>query len=211
MAKSTPIITHLFLDIGGVLLTNGWDHNSRKKAAAKFKLEMAEMELRHRLTFELFEVGKLDLTEYLDRVVFYQKRPFTQKEFRLFMLEQSKPHPKMIQLMAQLKTDHGLKIVAVSNEARELNAYRIATFKLDDLIDSFISSCFIHVRKPDMEIFQLALDISQAKIQQVLYIENTPLFVELAEKQGIRTILHTDYASTSKKLALFGLSVNSKI
>ncbi len=163
------------------------------------------MEARHRLNFELFDSGKLLLEEYLARVIFYKKRPFTYGQFRQFMLEQSKPYPKMIQLMTKLKTKHGLKIAAVSNEARELNAYRIATFKLDHLIDSFISSCFLHVRKPDMEIFQLALDISQAKVSQVLYIENTPLFVELAERMGIQSILHTNYTSTCQKLASFAL------
>ena len=163
------------------------------------------MEARHRMNFELFDSGKLPLEEYLARVIFYKKRAFTYDQFRQFMLEQSKPFPKMIQLMTELKTTHGLKIAAVSNEARELNAYRITTFKLDRLIDSFISSCFVHVRKPDTEIFQLALDISQAKVSQVLYIENTPLFVELAERVGIQSILHTDYTSTCKKLTSLGL------
>jgi len=203
MAK-TPI-THLFLDIGGVLLTNGWDHNARSRACKKFTIDRADVESRHRLNYELFDSGKLPLEEYLARVIFYKKRPFTQREFRQFMLEQSKPYPKMIRLMAELKTQHGLKIAAVSNEALELNAYRIATFKLDHLIDSFISSCFVHVRKPDTEIFQLALDISQAKVSGVLYIENTPLFVEIAERMGIQSILHVDYTSTLEKLASLGL------
>ncbi|HEV7737442.1 MAG TPA: HAD hydrolase-like protein [Chlamydiales bacterium] len=205
MAKNNTPITHLFLDIGGVLLTNGWDHNSRARACKQFKLERTDIEARHQLNFELFDAGKLSLKEYLARVIFYKERPFTYDQFRQFMLEQSKPYPKMIQLMTELKTKHGLKIAAVSNEARELNAYRIATFKLDHLIDSFISSCFVHIRKPDTEMFQLALDISQAKVSQVLYIENTSLFVELAERMGIQSILHTDYTSTCQKLASLGL------
>jgi putative hydrolase of the HAD superfamily len=169
------------------------------------------MEHRHRETFELFDLGKITLAEYLTRVVFHQKRSFTKLEFRKFMLEQSQPHPKMIRLMMKLKKDYGLKVVAVSNEAKELNAYRIATFKLNQLIDTFISSCYVGVRKPDMKIFDLAHDISQAKIQNVLYIENTAFFVELAERQGIQSILHTDYDSTCKKLASFGLQVKEKI
>jgi putative hydrolase of the HAD superfamily len=121
------------------------------------------------------------------------------------MCAQSKPYPKMIELIAQLKVRHGLKIAVVSNEAREVNAYRIRKFKLDAFVDSFISSCFVHIRKPDADIFRLALDIAQAPARQVVYIENTPMFVQIAEGLGIRSILHTDYRSTCAKLAAFGL------
>ena len=190
--KKASAITCMFLDIGGVLLTDGWDHHARKRAATKFKLELAEMEDRHHLTFETYEEGKLTLEEYLGQVVFYQERSFTRAQFRRFMFAQSKPYPEMIELIAQLKVRYGLKIVVVSNEGRELNAYRIENFKLDGFVDSFISSCFVHVRKPDAEIFRLALDIAQVPARQVVYIENTPMFVQVAEGLGIRSILHTD-------------------
>ncbi len=198
-------ITTLFLDIGGVLLTNGWDHRARKRAAANFKLEWAEMEDRHNLNFATYEEGKLALDEYLGRVVFYQKRSFTRVQFRRFMFAQSKPFPKMIALIAQLKARYGLKIAVVSNEAREVNAYRICKFKLGEFVDSFVSSCFVHIRKPDADIFRLALDIAQTPIQQIVYIDNTAMFAEIAEGLGIRSIVHTDYESTCAKLASFGL------
>ncbi len=195
----------LFVDIGGVLLTNGWDYHARKRAATHFNLKWAEMEERHHLTCDTYEEGKLTLEEYLGRVVFYQKRPFTQAQFRKFMFAQSKPYPEMIELVRRLKARYGLKISVVSNEARELNAYRIRKFKLDEFVDSFISSCFVHVRKPDADIFRLALDIAQTPARRVVYIENTPMFVQIVEGLGIRSILHTDYRSTCAKLASFGL------
>ena len=203
--KQTIPITTLFLDIGGVLLTNGWDHQARERAATHFKLELAEMEDRHHLTFDTYEEGKLTLEEYLNRVVFHQKRPFTRAQFRRFMFAQSKPYPEMIELVAQLKIRHGLKIAVVSNEARELNSHRIRKFKLNRLVDFFISSCFVHIRKPDTDIFRLALDVAQAPARQVVYIENTPMFVQIADGLGIRSILHTDYRSTRAKLASLGL------
>jgi putative hydrolase of the HAD superfamily len=204
MKKATKI-TCMFLDIGGVLLTDGWDHHARKRAATNFKLELAEMEDRHHLTFETYEEGKLTLEEYLDLVVFYRKRSFTRAQFRRFIFAQSKPYPEMIDLAAQLKVRHGLKIAVVSNEARELNEYRIRKFKLDGFVDFFISSCFVHVRKPDADIFRLALDIAQVPARQVVFIDNTPMFVQIAEGLGIRSILHVDYRSTCAKLASFGL------
>ena len=202
--RKTTAITCVFLDVGGVLLTNGWDHHARRRAAKHFKLDWAETEYRHDLNFATYEEGKLTLEEYLGRVVFYQKRPFTRAQFERFMFAQSKPYPEMIELFAQLKVRHGLKIAVVSNEARELNAYRIRKFKLDGFVDAFISSCFVHLRKPDAEIFRLALDIAQTPARHVLYIENTPMFVQIAEGLGIRSILHTDYKSTRAKLASFG-------
>lgn len=203
--KNATAIRCMFLDIGGVLLTNGWDHRARKRAATHFTLQLSEMEDRHHLTFDAYEEGKLTLAEYLARVVFYRKRPFTPAQFRRFMFAQSKPYPKMIELVARLKVRHGLKIVVVSNEARELNAHRIGTFKLDRFVDAFVSSCFVHLRKPDADIFRLALDIAQVRPAAVVYIENTPMFVEIAEGLGIRSIMHTDYRSTCTKLASFGL------
>jgi putative hydrolase of the HAD superfamily len=210
MKRSTDI-TNLFLDIGGVLLTDGWDHHGRKRSATSFKLDLAEMEDRHHLTFDTYEEGKLTLEEYLGRVVFYKKRPFTSAQFRRFMFAQSKPYPEMIELAAHLKARHGLKITVVSNEARELNSHRIRTFKLNRFVDSFVSSCFVHVRKPDADIFRLALDIAQARAREVLYIENTPMFVQVAAGLGIRSILHKDYRSTCAELASFGLQSDTRV
>jgi putative hydrolase of the HAD superfamily len=209
--KHSTEITTLFLDIGGVLLTDGWDHHARKRAATNFELELAEMEDRHHLTFDTYEEGKLTLEEYLDRVVFYEKRPFTRAQFRRFIFAQSKSYPEMIELVRKLKAKHRLKIAVVNNEARELNSHRIRKFKLDGFVDSFISSCFVHVRKPDADIFRLALDIAQAPARQVVYIENTPMFVQIAEGLGIRSILHTDYRSTCATLASFGLQNNEGV
>jgi putative hydrolase of the HAD superfamily len=203
--KNARDVTCLFLDVGGVLLNNGWDHLARRRAAANFGLEWSEMEERHRLIFETHEEGKVSFEEYLGRVVFDQKRPFTRAQFRRFMLAQSKPYPKMLELVARLKARYGLRVAVVSNEAREVNAYRIRKFKLDGFVDSFISSCFVHIRKPDADIFRLAMDIAQAPAGQVVYIENTPMFVQVAEGLGIRSILHTDYKSTCAKLAALGL------
>jgi len=203
--KTNSAITTLFLDVGGVLLTNGWDHQARRRAAKHFKLDWAEMQERHALNFEIQEEDKITFREYINRVIFWQKRPFTRAEFRQFMFAQSKPFTEMIELVRNLKAKYKLKVFVVSNEAREVNAYRIRRFNLDDFVDAFISSCFVHLRKPDEDIFRLALDIAQTPARQIVYIENTPLFVQIAEDLGIRSILHTDYKSSAAKLAAFGL------
>ncbi len=200
-------ITHLFVDIGGVLLTDGWAHKYRKSAAKEFDLNPGEMEKRHNQAFDTYELDKLTLKDYLDRVVFYEKRPFTQVQFRKFMFDQSKPYPKMIELVRKLKSKYELKVVVVSNEARELNVYRIRKFKLYEFVDFFISSCYVRLRKPDPGIFQLAMDTTQARSRQVVYIENTPMFVQIAEGMEIRSILHVDYKSTCEKLSALGLKI----
>lgn len=195
----------MFLDIGGVLLTDGWDHHARKKAAKHFKLKWNDMEERHHLNFDLLEAGRLTMEDYLNRTVFHEERPFTRDQFQEFIFAQSHQYPEMIDLIVQLKNRHGLKIVAVNNEGRELNAYRILKFNLCMFVDCFISSCFVGIRKPDADIFRLALDIAQISARQVLYIENTPMFVQIAEGIGIRSILHTNHASTCAQLAAYHL------
>jgi putative hydrolase of the HAD superfamily len=204
MVPSSPIKA-LFLDIGGVLLTNGWDNGIRKRAADKFGLDYDEMNERHHLTFDTYEEGKLSLNEYLNRVVFYQERSFSREEFKAFMYAQSRPYPEMIKLMCEVKTQYSLQVAAISNEGRELTVYRVQEFKLGTFIDFFVSSCFVHYRKPDRDIYRMALDIAQVKPQQVIYIDNEPMFVEVAQSLEIRGMLHKDYKTTRKALEAMGL------
>jgi putative hydrolase of the HAD superfamily len=207
MSRNVPQLACIFIDIGGVLLTDGWDHHARRRAARAFKLSWAEMEERHQLVFETYEEGKFTLAEYLDQVVFYKKRTFTRAQWRRFMFAQSKPYPQMIELIARLKGRYRLKIAVVSNEGRELNAYRIHTFKLGSFVDLCISSCFVHVRKPDVAMFHLALDLAQVSPREAVYIDNTAMFTEIAQGLGIRSVLHIDYPSTRAKLAALGLTI----
>ncbi len=197
----------LFVDIGGVLLTDGWGHGFRKMAVKEFHLDQQEMEDRHQSVFETFELDKITMEDYLKLVIFYERRTFTPARFKEFMFACSSSDPKMIDLIRQLKAMYGLKIVAVSNESRELNDFRIHKFRLNEFIDTFISSCYVGLRKPDADIFRLALDVSQVNAEQVLYIENTQMFVGIAEGLGIRGICHTDFNSTCEKLISFGLEV----
>jgi putative hydrolase of the HAD superfamily len=202
-------ITTLFLDIGGVLLTNGWDHNIRTRAAEKFNLDYEEMNERHHLTFDTYEEGKLSLDKYLNRVIFYQKRSFSRDEFKAFLYAQSQPFPEMIELMRRLKTQYGLEVAAVSNEGRELTMYRVQQYNLGAVIDFFISSCFVHYRKPDEDIYRIALDIAQVRPERVVYIDDRAMFVEVAQSLGIRGIIHSAYETTRTALEGFGLSIKS--
>ena len=206
MKKPTSITT-LFLDIGGVLLTNGWDRNSRKLAAKEFNLDYEEMGERHHLTYDTYELGKLTLDEYLDRLIFYEKRSFTKDRFRKFMFSRSQPFPEMINLISELRQKYNLKVAVVSNEGRELTEYRIKEFNLNHFVDFFISSSFVHFRKPDADMYRIALDISQVSPQEVVYIEDRMMFVQIAEKMGIHGLRHVDYLSTCSKLASFGLKI----
>jgi putative hydrolase of the HAD superfamily len=200
-------ITTLFLDLGGVLLTNGWDRRSRELAASTFNLDRKEMDERHHLTFDTYEVGKLTLDQYLSRVIFYEKREFTREEFRDFMFAQSKSFPEMIELIRNLKERYKLKIAVVNNEGRELNERRIKTFNLTEFVDFFISSCIVHVRKPDEDIYRIALDIAHVPPAQVAYLDDRYMFVQIAEGLGIHGIHHTDYDTTLAKFAKLGLTL----
>jgi len=206
MEKSVSITT-LFLDIGGVLLSNGWGHESRKLAAETFHLNYDEMEKRHSINMAVHEEGKLTLSEYLNRVVFYEKRSFTCNQFQEFMYTQTTPNIEMIEFIKQLKEQYKLKIAVINNEGRVLNEYRIRKFQLTQFVDFFISSCFVHYRKPDTDIFRLALDIAQVSVEKTVYIEDLQMFVDVARGLGIRSIRHKNQLSTSEVLATMGLKI----
>lgn len=200
----TPITT-LFLDIGGVLLTNGWDTELRKKTAAHFGLDYEEIYHRHHVTYDTYEEGKMSLDEYLWQIIFYEKRDFTPDDVKKYILEEAKPHQDMIDLVTRLKAVYGLRVAVVSNEGREVAEDRIERFNLKSFVDFFIVSAFVHFRKPDLDIYRLAIDVAQVKPQQVAYIEDRPLLCEVASRLGINSVLNRNATETREKLAKLGL------
>jgi putative hydrolase of the HAD superfamily len=200
-------ITHLFTDLGGVLLTNGWDRGLRKLVAGRFGIDAAEMDERHHLTYDTYEAGKIDLAEYLRRTVFWEPRSFTPEQVIEFMLAQARCFPEMIELVRGVKERHHLKVVVVSNEGRELTADRIRRFGLREFVDFFVVSSYVHFRKPDADIYRVALDVAQADPAEVVYLDDRQMFVEVAGRLGMRTIWHRDSAATRAALAELGLKV----
>ncbi|MFW0884413.1 HAD-IA family hydrolase [Candidatus Acidulodesulfobacterium sp. H_13] len=199
-------IKTIFLDIGSVLLTNGWDRKSRKLALEKFNLSSEDFEPRHEDIFALYEEGNVTLDYYLDKTVFYKERPFSVDEFKAFMFVQSRPYPKMIDLFTRLKDKYKFKLVSVNNEGFELSVYRVDKFSLDTLFDFFITSCFVHIRKPDKSIFKLALNLSYTKPEESIFIDDRTFNVETAINLGFNAFRHIDYESTKEELSRFGFS-----
>jgi putative hydrolase of the HAD superfamily len=200
-------ITHLFTDLGGVLLTNGWDRGLRKLVASRFQIDAGEMDERHHLTYDTYEAGKISLSVYLQRVVFWEPREFTEEQVVDFMLSQARGFPEMIELYKQLKAKHGLKVVVVSNEGRELTTDRIRRFNLKEFVDIFVVSSYVHFRKPDEDIFRLALDVAQADPAEVVYVDDRQMFTEVACRLGMREIWHRDHAGTRSAFEALGLTL----
>ena len=190
----------LFLDVGGVLLTNGWGHESRQLAAKIFKIDYAEMEALHNLIFNIYEIGKISLDEYLNTVVFNHPRNFTREDFKAFVFSESKELPGLLQWLIEWKKDCGFRIMSINNEGRELNNYRIKKFGLHRCFDAFISSCEVGVRKPDPSIFKLATGIAQAKPEQCYYFDDRAMLIEVAKTTGINVYQHKDFETTKHLL-----------
>ena len=145
----------LFSDIGGVLLTNGWGHESREAASKKFGIEYNEMDLLHDFIFNVWEMGKISLDDYLDTTVFNHPRDFSKESFKEFMLEQSAELPGTLKWLIDWKNKNPMvKTISINNEPKELNEYRIKKYQLHDFFDAFVSSCEVGMRKPDPGIFQ---------------------------------------------------------
>ncbi len=206
MNKKETIKT-LFLDIGSVLLSNGWDRYSRKKAEEKFKLDPQEFKDRHQIFFETYETGKLTLDEYISHVIFYKKRDFTEKAFIDFMFEQSVPVEGSIDYFTAVKNKYALNMIAVNNEGRELNEFRIRKFGLDKLFNGFVSSCYVHVRKPDKEIFKIACDIAFTDPAQALFIDDRIIHVQIAQSMSINAIQFTNLEATKKLVEGYGFTI----
>src|SRR5690242_227414 len=196
MAKKIKV---LFSDIGGVLLTNGWPHQSRMAAAEKFHIDYDEMNILHDFIFNVYEIGRITLDDYLDTVIFNKPRNFTKEEFKEFMFAQSQLLQETLLWMIEWKRKHEhVKVISMNNEPRELNQYRIRKFRLHDLFDAFISSCEVGMRKPDPGIYHIGLGIAQVQPEECAYFDDRIMLVEAARKIGIHAYQHTDFESTRK-------------
>jgi len=178
----------IFWDVGGVLLTNAWDHTERAAALEHFRLDQEEFHARHEMVVSSFERGKISLDEYLDRTVFYRNRPFTRDEFRDYMFSLSRPLPEVLAFARSLAASGKYFMGTINNESRELNLLRIEKFGLREIFRLFVSSCFVGLRKPESGIYRLALEITQINPEECCFIDDRALNLECAAKLGMRTI-----------------------
>jgi putative hydrolase of the HAD superfamily len=200
-------ITTVFWDIGGVVLTNGWDHNSRLEAVQTFQLDLEEFRERHDLSFPAFDAGQITLDQYLDRTLFYRARAFTREEFTAFMFAQSKEYPETRQLLREVARIGKYFVASINNEPLELNNYRIEAFGLREDFQVFFSSCYLHARKPEEQIFRIALEVSQRPAEECVFIDDRSLNLENPRRLGMHVIHHKNAAQTRAELNALGLKV----
>ena len=181
-------IRALFWDVGGVLLSNAWDHTQRLDALKHFQLEEEEFADRHEMVVSSFERGKITLDQYLDRTVFYRPRPFPREMFRDYMYSLSQPLPDMLPFAQSLSDSGKYFMGTINNESRELNYYRLDKFSLRKIFRLFVSSCFVGLRKPENGIYQLALELTQIPSQECCFIDDRALNLECAAQLGMHTI-----------------------
>jgi putative hydrolase of the HAD superfamily len=205
--SNLPKITTLFWDIGGVILTNGWDHESRKEAAATFHFDWDEFRDRHDLSFPAFDSGLITLNEYLDRTLFYRNRPFSREEFTAFMFAQSKEYPETRAVLDKVTSAEKYFVAALNNEPLELNQYRIEAFDLRRNFLVFFSSCYVRARKPEETIFRVALEVTQRPPEQCVFIDDRPLNLESPRKLGMNTIHHQTAEQLRVELGKYGVEV----
>ena len=200
----TPI-TAIFFDIGAVLLSNGWTEVERRRVLAAFDLDFGEFEQRHLQVIDAFDYGHISLQTYLDWTVFYTPRPFTPQDFEREVQRIMTPIPETLQIARELKDVGRYFMATLNNEPREFNDYRIQHFGLPDLFSAFFSSCFLGVRKPQLEVYRKALAISQRRAEESLFIDDFPGNIQAARDLGMKAILYVDAASLRVNLVKFGL------
>ena len=201
-----PVITALFWDIGGVLLTNAWDRTERAKAFEHFQLDPDEFHSRHDMVVSSFERGKISLDEYLQRTIFYRPRSFTGDEFRNFMLSLSEALPDRLPFAQALAASNKYFMGTINNESRELNNYRIEKFGLRKLFRVFFSSCFVGLRKPERDIYRLALETTQFSPGECCFLDDRSLNLECAAQMGMHTIQVQSLEQMKGELAKLGVT-----
>jgi putative hydrolase of the HAD superfamily len=202
-----PEIHAIFWDVGGVLLSNAWDHTERAAALARFGLDKEEFHPRHEMVVSSFERGKISLDEYLDRTVFYRDRPFTREAFRDYMFSLSQPMPEVLTFARSLAESRKYFMGTINNESRELNLQRIEKFGLREIFRLFVSSCFVGLRKPEIGIYRLAIEITQIDPEECCFIDDRAPNLECAAKLGMRTIQMQTLEQLQGDLGRLGVKV----
>ena len=202
------MITTIFFDLGGVLLTDGWGHDSRRAAAEKFGLDWEEYSDRHEKVGHAIETNRMSLEQYLDRAIFYRPREFSREEFRAFIFAQSQPKPDSIEIVAQLADSKNHFLATINNEVLELNLYRLEHFGLRRYFPVFFSSCFLGLRKPDEAIYRLALQVTQQAPATCIFIDDREVNLECPRELGMSTILFRDVERLRSELQQAGVSLS---
>lgn len=200
-------ISTLFFDLGGVLLTNGWDRHSRRHCVESFGLDYEEFRDRHEFVSDAFETGRMTINEYLDRTVFYRTREFTRDSFREGMVAESKPYPEALAVVEELAASGRYLLATLNNESRELNQARIDRFQLDRYFSVFFSSGFLGVKKPDQAIYRIALQMTQRDPGECVFIDDRDLNLECALTEGMHAIHYESPAGLRRALAGLGVRV----
>lgn len=200
-------IRAIFWDVGGVLLTNAWDHAERESALAKFSLDAVEFGSRHDMLVSSFERGKISLDEYLHNTIFYRPRAFTLQAFKDFMFSLSRPCPEVLQIAQALEQSGKYEMATINNESRELNRFRIEHFGLNKIFDLFVSSCFVQLRKPEDGIYKLALDLTQVAPEESCFVDDRALNVEAAARLGMQTIRLESASQLKQEFERLGVAV----
>jgi putative hydrolase of the HAD superfamily len=199
------VITTILFDIGGVLLTDGWGHDSRRVAAAQFNLDWDDFSDRHEKVAHLIEIDRLALERYLDLVIFYRPRSFSRDEFRAFIFAQSQPKPESLEIVRQLAAHKKHFMATLNNEVLELNLYRIQHFDLRKYFKAFFSSCFLGLRKPDEAIYRLVLNVTQCAPDECVFVDDREVNLECPRALGLQTIRFQDAMQLRRELGEKGV------
>ena len=198
-------VTLLLWDVGGVLLSDGWDRASRQRAAERFGLDAGALEERHAAVVQAFESGQLSLAGYLRAVVFQEPRPFSPEDFIAFLHGESKPHPEAIALARRFRAGGRYVLATLNNESRELNRYRVETFGLRDIFHAFFSSGETGRLKPEPGAYELALHLTQRDPEEALLLDDREENLQAAARLGLRTLKVEDPRRLGEGLGRLGI------
>ncbi|HEY1766897.1 MAG TPA: HAD-IA family hydrolase [Terracidiphilus sp.] len=196
----------ILFDVGGVLLTNGWDRRERAAAAERFQLDPEPFERRHLSIADAWERGEVTVDTYLDTAVFFEPRPFSREDFFAFILSQSQVLPNgALGILAELAASNRCMLGTLNNEARETNEYRFKQFGLRRYFKVALSSCYVRLRKPEPAIYRRALEILGPPPDRVLFIDDRPENVTGAAAEGMRAILFQGEETLRRELQGIGV------
>lgn len=207
-----PPIKTIFWDIGGVLLTNGWDRGQQTHVLSRLGIDLADYQLSHDSANFFWERGLSNAIGFFKKTVFHVDQPnrdFAFEDLWPQVCAESKVlDPGCFDVLASLAGSGQYKLATLNNESRELNEYRLDAFNLRRYFDFFICSGYVHEMKPHPDIYRAAIDISGFPPQTAVFIDDRSENCEVAISLGMHAIRFESSSQLQRDLAQLGIHAN---
>jgi putative hydrolase of the HAD superfamily len=110
------------------------------------------------------------------------------------------PNEELFAYYRRLRDERGLRLGILTNNVREWEARWRAKLPIDEVFEDVVDSAFVGMRKPEPEIYELALARLGVGAEECAFVDDTEVNVDAARALGLHAVHFRDTAQTIAEL-----------